>query len=432
MKNSKIWTIIKHEYLTKIRTKGFIIGTIIAPLGLCLIIAIPALITYLTMSFESETDKILINDKTGLIAKKIVLKDKQKYEITSDSEDKLQEKILAGKISAALVLNENSILEGKAKILTGEGTGLKFIDELRAEVNFEIKDLRLKNANIDEKTIELVNSEVNFETVKVTEKGTVKDNSEILSVLSYVLGFAMYMLMFIYGSQVMQGVIEEKANRIVEVLASSVTPFQIMFGKVVGIGAVGLTQVLFWLLLGGGLMLGAGFIIGPSSLLAESMNSNPTMDTEMLAMLSSAELPTISPWFIVGFIFYFLSGYFIFSTLFAAAGSTVEQMQDANSISGPLSIIVIIPILLIPNIMLNPEGTLAVVVSLIPFFTPILMIPRMISISIPLWQILLSIVLLIGTFFLCLKFAAKIYRIGMLSYGKKNTLKDIFKWAISK
>ena len=431
MTNNKIWTIVKHEYLNKVRSKGFIISTVLTPLGLVLLLLVPAAIAYFTMTSTSGKEIIFINDKSNLVVSDLMKIDDSKYSKTTDSEQELKEKILAGEITAAVIFTENCVEDGRAKILVSEGLGLASIDRIRSDVNNVVKDLRLNAAGIEYETIKLVNSSVSFETVKVTSKGAVKDDSEIMSILSYVLAFVMYMLMFLYGSQVLMGVIEEKTNRIVEVLASSVSPFQIMFGKVVGIGAVGLTQVLLWILLGGGLMLIIGLVaagvISPD-LMTETVNANPTANPEMMAMLQSFEMPNISIWYIVGFIFYFLTGYFIFATLFAAAGATVDQMQDANSMTAPLSMLIIIPILLIPSITLNPEGTLAIVTSLFPFFAPILMMSRITAITVPTWQIILSILLQLGTFLLCLKFAAKIYRIGMLRYGKKASFKEIINW----
>jgi ABC-2 type transport system permease protein len=412
----------------KVQSKGFIIGTIVAPLALALLMIIPGVVAYYTATTSVENMKVLISDNTGLIADNIISIDTKQYSKTTKSENELKDEILKGNISAALILTEQSIIDGKARILTGEGTGLKFIEDLRNYVNNEVKNIRMKNAGIDKETIDIVTSSVNFETIKVTEKGAVQDDSEIMSVVSYALGFIMYALMFMYGSQVMQGVHEEKINRIVEVLASSTSPFQIMFGKVVGIGAVGLTQILLWVILGSGVMLAMGAFVSPDTLM-NSMPSAPMSDTdELFSMINGMGTPDISPWYIVAFIFYFLTGYFIFSTLFAAAASTVDTMQDTNNLVVPLSILIIIPILLIPNITMNPEGTFAVIMSLFPFFTPITMVSRIVTISVPIWQIILSIFLQVATFILCIKFAAKIYRIGMLRYGKKATFKDILIW----
>ena len=435
MRNSKIWTIIKHEYLKKVTSKGFIIGTILAPIGLLLIILVPSVVIYFTQTSDTDRGLVLINDESGLVASRIVEIDANRYQQTTETEQELKDKILAKEIPAAVILTKNCVVDGKAKILVGEATGQTFINKTRSDVDREISKVRLVEAGIEQTTIDLVNASVNFETIKVTAQGAVKDDSEIMSILSYVIAFVMYGLMFLYGSQVMMGVMEEKTNRIVEILASSVTPFQIMFGKVVGIGAVGLTQVVLWLVLSGGAMFVLGFFIGTPSIspemMTEAMNTNPTAAASsgfMGSMLESFEMPNISLWYVVGFIFYFLSGYFIFSTLFAAAGATVDQMQDSSSMSTPLSMLIIIPIMLIPSIALNPEGTLAIVASLFPFFTPILMMSRVVTISVPLWEIILSVVLQIVTFFLCLKLAAKIYRMGMLRYGKKANWAEIISW----
>jgi len=435
MRNNKIWTIIKHEYVNKITAKGFIISTILAPVGMVLIFLIPMAITYFTMTSTSDKETVFINDESGLIVSQIIEIDADKYAKTKEPIEKLKQKILDNEITAAIIFTENSVEEGKAKILVSEGTGLASINGIRSDVNTVMKNLRLNTAGVDRETINFVNSTVDFETIKVTAKGAIKDDSEIMSILSYVFAFVMYILMFLYGSQVLMGVIEEKTNRIIEVLASSVTPFQIMFGKVVGIGAVGLTQVILWILLGSGLVFVLGlFVSGAIStdVLMDTMNANPTANSDIAGMLESFDMPNISLWYVIGFIFYFLSGYFIFSTLFAAAGATVDQMQDANSMTAPLSTLIIIPILLIPNITLNPEGTLAIATSLFPFFSPILMMARIVTISVPTWQIVLSVLLQIGTFLLCLKFAAKIYRVGMLRYGKKASFKEIINWISSR
>ncbi len=456
MRNSKIWTIIKREYIAKIKTKGFVISTIVAPIAMIILMTIPALIAYFSLTAEGGSKlKIIIADFSDAnIGHKITSSYPGEYDIYEISNEnliniqevdiqkieiELKEKILKGEIGGALLLYTDAVIEGRAKILTGESTGLKYITDIKDRVNFILKDRRLKESGISQKTIDLVNANVQFETIKITTSGTSKDDSEILSFLGYLLGFAMYGLIFIYGSQVMQGVLEEKSNRIVEILMSSARPFQIMFGKVVGIGSVGLTQVIFWLLILAGLLVSVGFFVGSDSILldtiassSDSVHASVPMESDLLQTLKNTEIPSISPWIFIAFGFYFIAGYFVYATLFAAVGASIDQIQDANSLSMPLTILVIIPIMCIPNVMLNPEGVFATVMSLIPFFTPILMVSRVASISVPIWQILLSIILLVVTFLICLKFAAKVYRIGMLSYGKKPTLKQLARWAVTK
>jgi len=431
MKHNKILTIIKHEYMLKIKSKGFIIGTILMPLGFLLFVVAVAGITYFSMLNENNNVQIAINDKTNKIAANIIEIDIEKYFKSNDNADVLKNKVLNNEIQAAVFLDEDAITTGNVQVFINEQSGLNFLDNLRANIENEIKNIRLLESGIDVETLNQIYASANIKTDKITEKGTLKDDTEMKTIISYIMGLAMYMMMIIYGSMVMQGVIEEKQNRIVEVLASSVSPFQIMFGKVVGLGAVGLTQVVFWIVLIAGGMLFAGNIFSSPDQLNEVMSlveSSPELNNNMLNLVKDIGIPTINIWHIFGFLFYFLSGYFIFATLFAAVGSTVDQMQDANAMSMPLTLIIIVPIMMISPTVLNPEGTYIAIFSLFPFFAPILMVARIMSISIPIWQILLSIVLQIATFLLCLKIAGKIYRNGMLRYGKKASYKEVFSW----
>jgi len=225
----------------------------------------------------------------------------------------------------------------------------------------------------------------------------------------------------------MRGVMEEKTNRIVEVLASSAKPYDIMMGKILGIGAMGLVQMVFWALLGTAISMLAGTILLKLGL----VDPDPAAMSAMQANDGLPEgftMPSISPWLGVAFVFYFLAGYFIYATLFAAVGSAVDQEQDAQQLQMPITLPIVIPILFIGNVISDPNGTLAVVMSLIPFFTPILMIVRVAAASVPLWQIVLSVILPILTFFGLVWVASRIYRIGIMSYGKKPTFRELAKW----
>ena len=429
IKGSKIWTIIQHEYTSKVKSRGFILGTILAPLGIVLIYG--AMIAVTLLSSGQTTLKIAILDYTGQIGSELVARDTSKFFLTTKSEKELRKEVLDKTLDGYLVLNNDFLQTGKADVFTSGGGGLGFIKSIETNSEDIIVNKKLKEIGAGQNIIDLVNSGVSITTKKVTAEGAKKDYSEILAFLGYALGFMIYGLMFTYGSFVMRGVIEEKANRIVEVIASSARPFEIMFGKVVGIGAVGLTQVLFWLILlvllfavGGSV---ASMFIGQpeAASMAQGAAGSQPQQAELIMFFQNF---TISPWVIVAFLFYFLAGYFIYSSLFAAVGSAVDQEQDASQLSLPVALPIIIPIMFIPNVMSNPDGTLATVLSLIPFFTPILMIARIAATEVPLWQIALSVVLLAGTFLLCLWVAAKIYRVGILMYGKKPTFKDLFKW----
>lgn len=430
-KGSKIWTIIQHEYMSKVKSRGFILSTILAPLAIVLIYG--TIIAVSVMSSGQTTKKIAVLDLTGQIGTELVARDTSKFFLTNKEVSQLRQEVLDKTLDGYFIIDENFLKTGKADVFTSGGGGLGFISSIENYTEDIIVNKRLNEIGAEQNIIDLVNRGVSITTKKITEDGAKDDYSEMLAFLGYILGFMIYGLMFTYGSFVMRGVIEEKANRIVEVIASSVRPFEIMFGKVVGIGAVGLTQVLFWLILliilfavGGS--IAAAFLGGGSEMTAMAEGVASSSQPENAEIIKFFQNFSISPWLIVAFLFYFLAGYFIYSSLFAAVGSAVDQEQDASQLSMPVSLPIIIPIMFIPNVMNNPDGTLATVLSLIPFFSPILMIARIAATEVPIWQIALSVVLLAGTFLLCLWVAAKIYRVGILMYGKKPTFKDLIKW----
>ncbi len=424
--SSKIQTIIAHEYTIRVKSKGFIIGTIIAPFILVAIIAIPIITTLL--SFEESDKRLAIVDKSGLVASKIIDREPDKYFLAEKSEEELKESTLGGEIDGYLIIPGEIIETGEARVYTRGGGGIGYISRLEERLGYIIRHERLKRSGVDTGTINKIEEGISISTNKVTVSGTEKDFTQELSFIGYFLGFVIYALMFIYGTMVSRSVIEEKANRIIEVIASSAKPFEIMLGKVVGVGLVGLTQVLFWIILSSILLFGAGFIINTFINIDPQLVQQGVQQAQGTQDFSGFEIPTISPWLALGFVFYFLSGYFIYSTLFAAIGSAVDQEQDAAQLQIPVTLPIIIPILLIGNIMTSPDSTFAVVTSLIPFFTPILMMVRVAATDVPLWQIAASVILLVGTFLGCLWVAARIYKIGILMTGKKPTFKDLAKW----
>ena len=300
------------------------------------------------------------------------------------------------------------------------------IDRIMSD--FLRRERLLKNGT-DTNVIRLVEQGAEIQTRKVTQKGTQKgtekDYTEVYAGLGYFLGFFIYFMMLMYGSIVMRSVIEEKANRIIEVIASSVKPKEIMLGKVIGIGSLGLSQVLIWV--GASVILMA--VAGP--IISSFMPSQQTMTQGMNIAVQPKmpfDIPNISISIYVAFIFYFLSGYFIYSMMFAAIGSAVDQETDAQQLQTIVMLPIILPIFFMTAIITNPDGTLAIILSLIPFFAPILMIVRIAATQVPIWQIVLSVLLILGTFFGLLWSAAKIYRTGILMYGKKPKLGDIIKW----
>jgi ABC-2 type transport system permease protein len=309
------------------------------------------------------------------------------------------------------------------------GSGIAFSSSIESALEPVITRTRLTQRGTDTSVISLVEQGVRVIGLKQTDEGVKADASEASAMIGYISGFVIYMLIFLYGSMVMRGVVEEKANRIIEVIASSARPFEIMMGKVVGIGLVGLTQLTAWFVLGSIVTSVAGIAL--SSSMPAPDPANPMMQGGSLSAVLAQEgiaLPEIQIVSILMFIFNFFAGYFLYASLFAAVGSAVDQEADANSLTFPITLPIGITMLFIGNVIAAPNGTLATVLSMIPLFSPILMTVRVAATDVPWWQLLGSMVLSVGGFFGAIWLASRIYRIGILSYGKKPSFKEIARW----
>ncbi|MEM4261158.1 MAG: ABC transporter permease [Candidatus Woesearchaeota archaeon] len=427
-KNSKIGTIIKHEYLTKVKSKGFIIGTILGPIFLIAVIFIPILITYATVG-TSERKILIIDNGTG-IGKEIVNRDPTKFEITDEPLDSLKSKLTRKAIDGYFVLDSNVIAKAELDIFLREGGGVgteTTIDNIKPLLKYYKTISVLDKTSLDSTSKKAIFQDFKFNKITPTIQGEKRYDGSAFAGLGYLLGFAIYMMVLMYGTTVMRGVIEEKANRIIEVIASSAKPYEIMMGKVIGIGLVGLTQIIVWTAFVIIIMFFGGAIL-KDIIPASAMKSMSTQDMSFVSFVFPSMTTERLLLIILCFIFYFLSGYFIYSSIFAAIGSAVDQESDAQQLQFPVMIPIILPILLLPAVMNNPESTLSTILSLFPFFTPILMTVRVAATDVPILEIILSFILLIGTFVLCVWFASKIYRVGILMYGKKPYIKDIIKW----
>lgn len=426
---NKIKIVLKQEYLSKVKSKAFLLGTFIAPIG---IVALFAIMIAASFIFKDTTErKLAILDQTSYLGQKLVDMDTSKYYLTDKSEIELMQLIEKEDIDGFILLKEDILDSGHVPIYTQGGGGIGFISLLENNLGRIVRKERLTRSGTSEEVINLVDSGINIQTQKVTEEGVKEDKTAVLAYVGYALGFVIYILMFLYGNQIFRSVLEEKSNRIIEIIVSSAKPFDILLGKVLGIGLVGLTQVFSWIIILVVLMTFAGQIVGafvdidPQALQA-GMSAQEAQQQEVEKMLSG--LPEVSPWLGIGFIFYFLSGYFIYSCLFAAVASAVDNEQDAQQLMVPITMPIIIPIALVPMIMANPDSLAAVSVSLFPLFTPILMVVRIASTQVPIWQIIASVVLMISTFLGIMWLTAKIYRIGILMTGKKPSIKDFYKW----
>lgn len=426
----KINVILRHEYLTRVRSKWFIISTLLGPVGMMVLIALPVVATML--AGDGTEGKIAVVDRTATFGFDLVQSDTAKYTDGRElSEDELARRVASEELQAYLVIPENVLDSGAVTLYSRGGLGFSFESAIESDVEPFVVKARLIRSNVDTAVIDLVEKGLRITSLKITDDGVEEDSSVVSAAIGYIAGFAMYTLIFLYGAMVMRGVVEEKANRIVEVLASSVKPYHIMMGKVIGIGLVGLTQVVSWLVLGAGVLVAASVVLSPSvdadSLATLSSASMPTSESPQI-QIGTFALPNISILNFLFFGFYFLSGYFIYATLFAAIGSAVDQESDAQTLTLPVSLPIIFTIMFIGSVVSAPNSTLSVVLSLIPLFTPILMTVRVAATDVPWWQLSLSIVLCISTFMGAVWVASRIYRIGILSYGKKPTLRDVLRW----
>ena len=425
---NKIGVIISHEYRTRVRAKWFIVSTLLAPLGLALLIAVPVIAAIL--AGDGTEGKIALVDRTGLIAPTVVSSDTARFELAgSRTEQNLAAAVQDESIQAYVVIPDNVLDSGTVTMYSRGGSGIAFSSSIESALEPVITRARLTQRGTDTSVISLVEQGVRVIGLKQTDEGVKADASEASAMIGYISGFVIYMLIFLYGSMVMRGVVEEKANRIIEVIASSARPFEIMMGKVVGIGLVGLTQLTAWFVLGSIVPSVAGIAL--SSSLPAPDPANPMMQGGGLSAVLAQEgiaLPEIQIVSILMFIFNFFAGYFLYASLFAAVGSAVDQEADANSLTFPITLPIGITMLFIGNVIAAPNGTLATVLSMIPLFSPILMTVRVAATDVPWWQLLGSMMLSIGGFFGAIWLASRIYRIGILSYGKKPSFKEIARW----
>jgi ABC-2 type transport system permease protein len=424
---NKILLIIKREYLTRVRKKTFIISTILFPvLYLGLIFG---------MGYLGEKAKpklhVAIVDSSGYFDKGRIERENQKdsssiLTLLTSSTDSLKKNFSEWNYDGYIVIPAQTNWESGIKNLllnTGRTMGGEASGRVESKLNNIWNEIKNEKLGIDEgKKVILANSTVTVKSVNVNDE---KANSSVASTIGYVAGFLIYFILLVYGSQVMMGVMEEKTNRIAEVIVSSVKPFQLMLGKIIGIGLVALTQFFLWV----------AFIFIIYNVTQASGNNVAAMSGivgQIQKVFGSINVPMI----IFGFTFYFLGGFFFYASLYAAIGSAVnEDMREAQSLSFPITLLVIFSIAMMPIAMNDPSGPIAVWGSIIPFSSPIIMMSRIpfgVPGTVPWWQLALSMALLIGGFLFSVWLSGKIYRTGILMYGKKPSWKEMLKWAFKK
>lgn len=430
---NKIWLIIKREYTTRVRNRTFILSTILLPLFFIGFIFASA---YFSIS-STEEQKVAVVDSNGIFKNSFQSDQVITYEFPSDvNADNFKEK----GYSAFLIIPENyNSADDSISLISTKQLGIDAENKIRDQINDAIRDQAFVKNNIDKSILDSINK-INedklykFSTVIKQGNKTEQSNSGLSYGIGYGSGILIYMTLFIYGAAVMRGVMEEKMNRIAEVIISSVRPFQLMLGKILGIAAVGLTQLLIWLILIIALSSVSSLFFSATLEHAQTMNASMSAAGGSSAAMNffSAKATFLSAnWALIipCFLFYFIGGYLFYASLFAAVGSVVnEDPQEAQSLMLPITMPIILSFIIMTTAVGRPDSPLSVWGSIIPFSSPIVMMARIPSGNVPAWQIIVSMLSLVAGFILTTMLAAKIYRTGILLYGKKVTFKEMGKW----
>lgn len=426
----QILLVLKREYKTRIRSKAFIIATILIPLGM---IAFVGIVVGISLWEPDIQRTIGIADKTETLYPRLEERAPERYkDLSHISEDSLRSLVQAEDIDGYIKLTEKHISGQANPEFVSSGTGgLKLQTNIRSDLREVIRKERLARANVSEEVKDIYASSITLETRKLTKSGKeTKDDTGFLTIVGIVMGVIIFGSITGYGGLITRSVIEEKTNRIVEVIASSVKPLELLFGKMAGIGALALTQMAIWITT----MLGLLTVAGPIASMYVSAQMENMPQAGEAAQLSEGPLsfmfnmPTIETSLIVYFAIFFLLGYLIYSSLFAAIGAAVDSEADTQQYMIPIMVPIFIAYFIMFQTMANPDGTLSVIGSLIPFCAPIVMITRIAITDVPFWQIGLSIILMIATFGATMWLSAKIYSAGILSYGKSANFKELLKW----
>ncbi len=436
---NKILLITKREYLSRVMKKSFLVMTILGPI---LIAAFYAIIIFFAINdnIGNEVKKIAVVDNNGVLKKRMQNSDFISF--TYINNEQAADTAIYDNYYALLqvpdTVNTKDLI---IKIGSRENISLQTKGAIESKIKDAYESDNMEKLGIPAELLDSVKANISIQALKIEKDGKSTDSStELYTILGMVLAGAIYFFIFIYGVQVMRGVIEEKTNRIVEVIVSSVKPFQLMMGKVLGLAAVGLTQIIIWVALSGILITVISMSVGAEHMpSAEQLEELKQTGQQMpmgqisgiLAAIKSLNLPLIA----LSFIFYFAGGYLVYSALFAAVGSAVDSETDTQQFMLPITMPLVLAFVLSTSVVMrDPNGTIAFWLSMFPLTSPIVMMVRLPFLSMPdqAWELVLSMVFLIVFFIGTIWLASRIYRVGILMYGKKATYKELFKWIFYK
>lgn len=441
---NKILLIIEREYLTRVKKKSFIVMTILGPLLMASVMIVPIIIS----STAKETFVIEVLDKAGLDFKN---SEKLIFEKSNLSFSEAKSEFGKNDYYAILFIPESIMTDASGVVMySKKEVNISVKEKISTLIEQQLYSAKLASRGIERSVLDSLKTEVSIKTLKITDEGVKTSSTEAATLVGFLGGFLIYFFIFLYGMQVMRGVMEEKTNRIVEVIISSVKPFQLMMGKILGIALVGLTQFLLWVALTFGIYSIAMTVVfnnkdskekvkmameqraAMSGGMQKSAMTKEFSDKESQDEISNVIQNINFTYIISVFIFYFLGGYLLYSALFAAIGSAVDHDSDTQQFMLPITIPLILAFVVAQSVVTtNPDSSVAFWFSIIPFTSPIVMMVRL-PFGVPVWELALSMVLLVGGFIFTTWIAAKIYRTGILMYGKKVTYKELAKWLFYK
>jgi len=432
----KSLVIMRSEFMRRITSKAFILTTLLGP---ALLLGFFAIIIFISISALEDTSQemtmfgevsrsIAIVDETGVLESRIMNQQEEGAHtfLTADA-NAASGQVLRGEIDAYIHISED-VIHGTAQPVLYSQRSPNFIDwsELERIIEKSLEDHLLEQQNIDVSmdVRAILDRTIWFDTVRLSELSGGVESPDSYAVLGAILGMIMYMAMLIYGTLIMYGAIEERSTRVVEVIISSVRPFDLLMGKVLGIGLVGLVQMMAWMIMiVSGLLLASpiiGMFIDPGV-----QNLSDVASNQEILSRANISLPQVSPILMTGFLFYFIGGYLLYGGLFAVVGTLVDSPQESQTLLLPLIMPMIITIMFLSPIIMNPDGGLSIGLSLFPLTSPVPMVVRLAMGNVPAWQLLLSYGLLVLSFLGSIWISARIYRVSLLMYGKKISFKRI-------
>ena len=434
---SIISLIIKREFIAKVRNKSFIVMTFLSPL---LFVGIAMFVGYLS-SMKADTRQIAIHDETGEFVKEFLAQNKSSEEynyqdVSSIELPTLKKSVEDEAYEGVLFIpkaKNNDALENEIQFISNESPSISFIEKTQDIIAKKMTLANLEAAHLDTLAIHQAEAKVTINLKKASGEQSLKGLNEIKIAIGGAFGYLIMMFIIIYGNMVMRSVIEEKTNRIIEIIISSVKPFQLMMGKIIGTSLAGILQFFIWVIIGLSLLFSAsvflGANVGAANQIPPEMMQSAQNELATTAQLYVAEILNLPIAAILScFVIYFIGGYFLYSSFYAAIGAAVDNETDSQQFLLPIIMPLVLGVYIgFFTVVNDPHGTVATIFSMVPLTSPIVMLMR-IPFGVPLWQIALSITLLFATFFLVVWFASKIYRVGILMYGKKPTWKELYRW----